>query len=153
MNVVIANDHGAVELKKQIVAWLESAGHRVKNLGIDEETRVDYPDMAAVACAEFKRGEYDFGILLCGTGIGISMSANKINGIRCALVHDRFTAEMARAHNDANFIALGGRVAYTIPVVEIIAAFIDARFEGGRHLQRINKIHDLEVGLGKRSCC
>jgi ribose 5-phosphate isomerase B len=153
MNIVVANDHGGVELKKQIVTWLETQGHRVKNLGMDEETRVDYPDMAAEACAEYKKGNYDFGILLCGTGIGISMAANKINGIRCALVHDRFTAEMARAHNDANFVALGGRVEYGIPVTEILSAFMQATFEGGRHQQRINKIHDLEMGLGRRSCC
>ncbi len=153
MHIVIANDHGAVELKKQLVAWLESAGHSVKNLGIDEETRVDYPDMAAQACAEFRRGGYDFGILLCGTGIGISMAANKIDGIRCALVHDRFTARMARAHNDANFLALGGRVEYAIPVTDIVDAFMSESFEGGRHRQRINKIHDLEIGLGRRGCC
>ncbi len=152
MNIVVANDHGAVELKKQLVEWLKANGHHVKNLGVDDETRVDYPDMAAEACAEYKKGAYDFGILLCGTGIGISMAANKINGIRCALVHDRFTAEMAKAHNNANFIALGGRVGYTVPATEIVATFIATSFEAGRHQQRINKIHDLEIGLGKRSC-
>lgn len=153
MNIVVANDHGAVQLKKDVVAWLEANGHQVVNLGIDKEERVDYPDMASLACAEFKKGSYDFGILLCGTGIGISMAANKIRGIRCALVHDAFTATMAREHNDANFIALGGRVEYAIPVMDIIAAFINAKFEGGRHQQRVNKIHDLEIGLGARTCC
>ncbi len=153
MNIVVANDHGAVELKKRIVAWLESAGHSVKNLGIDEETRVDYPDKAAQACAEYKKGGYDFGILLCGTGIGISIAANKIDGIRCALVHDRFTAEMAKAHNNANFIALGGRVDYALPVTDIVGTFMSTRFEGGRHQERIDKIHGLERHSDTQGLC
>jgi len=153
MRVIIANDHGAVALKKQLAAWLESAGHEVKNLGIEVDEKADYPDMAALACAEYKKGGFDFGILLCGTGIGISMAANKIAGIRCALVHDRFTAEMAKAHNDANFLAMGGRVSYAEPPEEILEAFMKASFEGGRHQGRVNKISDLESGLGRKSCC
>ena len=114
------------------------------NLGVDVEDRVDYPDMAAAACAEYKKGGYDFGILLCGTGIGVSMAANKIEGIRCALIHDRLTATMAREHNDANFVAMGGRVEYAIPPTEILAAFMDAKFQGGRHAGRVAKIAELE---------
>lgn len=144
MHIVIANDHGAVALKKELAAWLKAQGHSIVNLGVDVEDRVDYPDMAAAACAEFKKGGYDFGILLCGTGIGISMSANKIEGIRCALVHDLFTASMAREHNDANFIAMGGRVQYAAPPTEILAAFIDAKFQGGRHAERVAKIMELD---------
>jgi ribose 5-phosphate isomerase B len=144
MKIVIANDHPAVALKKEIVAWLKSKGHEVVNLGVDVEDRVDYPDMAAAACYEFKKGGYDFGILLCGTGIGISIAANKIEGIRCALVHDTFTARMAKAHNDANFIALGARVEYSVPPTDIIAAFMDSSFEGGRHAERVRKIEGLE---------
>lgn len=144
MRIVMANDHGAVALKKEIASWLEAAGHEVRNLGVDDDERVDYPDMAEAACKEFARGGYDFGILLCGTGIGISMAANKIAGIRCALVHDAFTAQMARVHNDANFIALGGRVSYPIPPTAIVEAFMKARFEGGRHTVRIDKIAKLE---------
>jgi ribose 5-phosphate isomerase B len=140
MKIVIANDHGAVELKKRLAAWLRSAGHEVKNLGIDVEERVDYPDMAALACAEYRKGGYDFGILLCGTGIGISIAANKVDGIRCALVHDRFTAKMAREHNDANFLAMGGRVDYAVAPEEILAAFMETKFEGGRHADRVAKI-------------
>jgi ribose 5-phosphate isomerase B len=146
MRVVIANDHGAVALKKELVSWLESKGHEVVNLGIDVEDRVDYPDMAQAACSEYKKGGYDFGILLCGTGIGISMAANKIEGIRCALIHDRFTAAMAREHNDANFVAMGGRVEYALPPAEILAAFMDAEFQGGRHAERVAKIMELDKG-------
>jgi ribose 5-phosphate isomerase B len=144
MRIVVANDHGAVALKKKLVAWLKSKGHEVVNLGVDVEDRVDYPDMAVAACAEYKKGGYDFGILLCGTGIGISIAANKIDGIRCALVWDRFTATMAREHNDANFLAMGGRVEYATPPTEILAAFMDSKFLGGRHSDRVAKITELE---------
>ncbi len=144
MRIVIANDHGAVALKKELASWLISRGQEVVNLGVDVEDRIDYPDMAAAACAEYKKGGYDFGILLCGTGIGVSMAANKIEGIRCALIHDRLTATMAREHNDANFVAMGGRVEYAIPPTEILAAFMDAKFQGGRHAGRVTKVMELE---------
>jgi ribose 5-phosphate isomerase B len=144
MRIVIANDHPAVALKKEIAAWLKAGGHEVVNLGVDVEDRVDYPDMAAAACAEYKKGGYDFGILICGTGIGISIAANKIDGIRCALVHDTFTARMAKAHNDANFIALGARVERSVPAADIVAAFMESSFEGGRHADRVRKIGELE---------
>lgn len=140
MNIIIANDHGAVELKKRLVQWLAKHGHTVKNLGVDAEERVDYPDMAAQAIETWRGGGYDFGILLCGTGIGISMAANRHKGIRCALIHDSFTALMAKEHNDANFIALGGRVQYREKPEEIVEVFMNATFQGGRHEQRINKL-------------
>jgi len=144
MRVVIANDHGAVALKKELLSWLKTEGHEVVNLGVDVEGRVDYPDMAAAACAEYMKGGYDFGIVLCGTGIGVSISANKIAGIRCALVHDVFTASMAREHNDANFIAMGGRVEYSTPPTVMLAAFMDSKFQGGRHAERVAKIMELD---------
>jgi ribose 5-phosphate isomerase B len=144
MRIVIANDHAAVGLKKELLAWLKDKGHDVVNLGVDVEDRVDYPDMAQAACEEYKKGGYDFGILLCGTGIGISIAANKIPGIRCALIHDVFTATLAREHNDANFIALGGRVEYATPPTEMLAAFMGAKFQGGRHTERVEKIMELE---------
>jgi ribose 5-phosphate isomerase B len=144
MRIVIANDHGAVALKKELASWLKEQGHEVVNLGVDVEDRVDYPDMALAACAEFKKGGYDFGVLLCGTGIGISIAANKIDGIRCALVWDRFTATMAREHNDANFLAMGGRVEYPQPPTEILAAFMGSKFQGGRHADRVAKISEME---------
>lgn len=140
MNIVIANDHGAVELKKRLSLWLLKNGHTLKNLGVDSDDRVDYPDMAKRAVREYSQGGFDFGILLCGTGIGISIAANRHRGIRCALVHDCFTAVMAREHNNANFLAFGGRVQYREKPEEILAAFMDASFQGGRHAQRIEKL-------------
>lgn len=143
MNIVIANDHGAVDLKRRLAEWLESHGHTVKNLGVDTEERVDYPDMAELAVKEFAKGGYDLGIVLCGTGIGISIAANKHKGIRCALIHDQFTARMAKEHNDANFIAMGGRVEYQTPPEKILETFLDAEFQGGRHSQRVAKLDAL----------
>ena len=113
-------------------------------MGVNSDDSVDYPDIAVTACEEFKKGGYDFGILLCGTGIGMSITANKIKGIRCAQVHDLFTAEMAKAHNDANFIAFGGRVKYSVPVIKMIEKFMDTKFAGDRHIRRVDKIMDVE---------
>jgi ribose 5-phosphate isomerase B len=140
MNIVIANDHGAVDLKKKLVQWLTKQGHKVKNLGVDTEDRVDYPDMAALAIEEYGKGGYDFGILLCGTGLGISMAANRHKGIRCALVHDSFTALMAKEHNNANFVAMGGRVQYKEKPEDILEVYMNATFQGGRHAERIAKL-------------
>lgn len=142
--VVIANDHGAVELKKMITAHLSMRGYEVNNLGVDEETSVDYPDMAVAACKEYLAGEYEFGIVCCGTGIGISISANKVNGIRCALPQNIFAARMAKEHNNVNFIAFGGRIEYSESVTDMLDAFIDAEHQGGRHANRVRKIMEIE---------
>ena len=143
--IVIGNDHGAVDLKRRLVTFLEQKGYEVVNMGVDSEDDVDYPDIAKITCAEFKKGGYEFGILSCGTGIGISISANKISGIRCALIHDLFTAEKARTHNNANFIALGGRLEFPVTPEEIVGKFIASRFEGEeRHQRRVDKIMELE---------
>lgn len=144
MKIVIANDHGAVALKKEILAHLLSRGYEVSNLGVDAETSVDYPDMAQKAVTEFFTGGYDFGILLCGTGIGISIAANKMSGIRCALPQNVFAARMAKEHNNANFIAFGGRIDYADRVIDMIDAFASASYEGGRHEGRIAKMMSLE---------
>ena len=143
MKIVIANDHGAVALKQHIVAWLKAQGHEVVNLGVDVEERVDYPDQAELAVQEYQKGSYDFGIVCCGTGIGISIAANKHKGIRCALIHDSYTARMAKEHNNANFVAFGGRVEYVEPVEQILSVYINAQFEGGRHTQRVAKLDAL----------
>lgn len=113
-------------------------------MGVNSDDPVDYPDIAVAACEEFRKGGYDFGILLCGTGIGVSMTANKMKGIRCALIHDLFTAEMAKAHNDANFIAFGGRIKYSVPVTQMIEKFMETKFAGDRHSRRVSKIMDTE---------
>jgi ribose 5-phosphate isomerase B len=138
--IIVASDHGAVSLKNEIVSFLKTKKYEIKDMGVYNDNPVDYPDMAILACNEFKKGGYDFGILLCGTGIGVSITANKIKDIRCALIHDLFTAEMAKAHNDANFIAFGGRVKYCIPVTKMIEKFMETKFAGDRHLRRVEKI-------------
>jgi ribose 5-phosphate isomerase B len=143
MRIVMANDHGAVELKTEIAKALRAKGHTVENLGVDNADSVDYPDMAKLAADRFLAGGFDFGILFCGTGIGISMAANKIHGIRCALVHDLFSAEMSKAHNDANFLAFGGRINYAVPVIELIEKYMATTYEGGRHARRVGKIDAL----------
>lgn len=142
--VVIASDHGAVALKSEIISFLKTKSCGVKDMGVNTGVSVDYPDIAVLACEEFKRGGYDFGILLCGTGIGMSIAANKIKGIRCAQIFDLFTAEMAKAHNDANFIAFGGRVKYSVPVTEMIDNFMNTSFASDRHTRRVSKIMDLD---------
>jgi ribose 5-phosphate isomerase B len=138
--VVLSNDHGAVDLKRKVIAHLRGRGFDVVDLGVQDETRVDYPDMADAAVREFQKGGYEFGVLLCGTGIGISIAANRHPGVRCALLYDAFSASMAKAHNDANFIALGGRIEYPVPVETVIDAYLDSSFEGGRHQQRVDKL-------------
>ena len=142
--IVIASDHGAVDLKDEIVAFLKKKSFDVTDLGTHGKTAVDYPDMALAACSEFLKGGYEFGIVLCGTGIGISMAANKVKGIRCALLSDLFTAQMAKAHNNANFIAFGGRITYQEPVAAMIEKFISTDFAGDRHEKRIAKMMAIE---------
>ena len=144
MKIIIANDHGAVELKHRIIRHLEAKGFECKNIGVDTEDSVDYPDMAKKACDLYLSGGYDFGILCCGTGIGISISANKIDGIRCALPQDCFAASMAKQHNNANFIAFGGRIEYKERLEDMLDSFFDNEFEGGRHQKRVDKIMGLE---------
>jgi ribose 5-phosphate isomerase B len=143
--IIIASDHGAVALKEQVILLLIARGCLIKDMGVNyEDPAVDYPDTAVAACEEFKKGGYDFGILLCGTGIGMALAANKVHGIRCAMVHDMCTAEMAKAHNNVNFIAFGGRLKYSVPVTDMIEKFLNTNFEGGRHEQRIAKIMAIE---------
>lgn len=144
MKAVMANDHGAVELAARLKRHMEDRGIEVVYLGTDKEESVDYPDQAEKAVKEYRKGGYDFGVLLCGTGIGISISANKMKGIRCALAQNSYTAEKTKQHNNANFIAFGGRVEYSEPVEAILDSYIDAEFEGGRHERRINKMMALE---------
>ncbi len=142
--IIIASDHGAVSLKDKIISFLTAKGYQIQDMGVNSEESVDYPDVAVDACREFNHGGYDFGILLCGTGIGMSITANKIKGIRCALVHDLFTAEMAKAHNNANFLAFGGRVQYSAPVTAMIEIFMNASFGNERHIRRVSKIKKIE---------
>ena len=143
--VVIGSDHGALSLKTQIITHLSGRGYKVEDCGVFTEESVDYPDTSRKVCEVFLGGSYDFGIVLCGTGIGASIAANKIPGIRCALIHDTFTAEMARAHNDANIIAMGGRVTYTESVASILDSYLEATFLGERHARRVGKLNALDT--------
>ena len=145
MNIVVGSDHGAVDLKEEVKLVLkEFPDIKVVDVGTFSHDPVDYPDIAKMVCEKIISGDCERGVVLCGTGIGISISANKIKGIRCALCSDVFSAKMARAHNDANVLALGGRVLGVGPAGEIVRAFIESKFEGGRHERRVNKIMALE---------
>ncbi len=143
-NIVIASDHGGFALKSEIISFLKTNGCDVKDLGVNTADSADYPNIAVSACEEFNKGGYDFGILLCGTGIGMAIAANKVKGIRCAQIFDDFTAEMAKAHNDANFIALGGRVKYSVPVTKLVEIFMMTTFLNAHHTKRISQIMELD---------
>lgn len=145
MKIAIAADHGGFELKKVIIAHLENLGHNVINLGTDTPDSVDYPDFAEKCAKAVLEDNVDFGIVVCGTGIGISIAANKINGIRCALCTSPETAALAKQHNNANIISLGGRTTDNDTAIKIVDAYISAEFEGGRHQNRVDKIMALET--------
>lgn len=142
--IAIGSDHGGFELKNHIVNYLREKGTEVKDFGVYNEDSVDYPDCAVPVCEAVLSGEYERGILVCGTGIGISISANKIDGIRAALCSDVYSAKMAREHNDANVICLGGRVTGRELAFMIVDTWLSAKHLGGRHANRVAKIHELE---------
>ncbi len=145
MKIIMANDHGAIDLASKFYKNLKKDGYNIIWKGVKENISVDYPDQAELACKEYLNdNSYDFIILLCGTGIGISISANKIKGIRCALPSDIYGAKMAKEHNNANAIAFGGRIEYKEDPYQMLKAFIDSSFQGDRHQRRINKIMTLE---------
>ncbi len=142
--IIVGCDHGGLELKEQVKQHLLDAGEQVEDIGIYEAHSVDYPDIASALCSKLLAGEYAFGILFCGTGIGISIAANKIHGIRCAHVTDEFSARMAKEHNNANVLAMGGRTLGPELACSIVDAYRGAVFAGGRHQNRVDKIHALE---------
>lgn len=142
--IAIGSDHGGFELKNHIVKYLEEKGYDVKDYGVYNEDSVDYPDCAKPVCEAVMSGEAKRGILLCGTGIGISIAANKHKGIRAALCSDVYSAVMSRQHNDANILCMGGRVLGRELAFMITDAWLETEFEGGRHIKRIEKIHEIE---------
>ncbi|MDD4587844.1 MAG: ribose 5-phosphate isomerase B [Heliobacteriaceae bacterium] len=152
MKIAIAGDHGGYRLKEEIKAYFAEeavAGSTlgqavVTDLGAFGDKPVDYPDFGAKVGRAVARGEYDFGIVICGTGIGIAIAANKIRGVRAALCHDPFSARMAREHNDANVLALGERVVGPGLAKAVVAAFFTTPFAGGRHTRRLAKLLALE---------
>ncbi|MDZ5782753.1 ribose 5-phosphate isomerase B [Marinococcus luteus] len=144
MKVALGADHGGYELKEEIKSVLDEAGVEYEDLGCDCSDSVDYPDYAVPVAEKVTAGEVDRGILVCGTGIGMSIAANKVNGIRCALVHDVFSAKMTRAHNDSNVLAMGARVIGSGLAGEIVKAWISTEHVGGRHADRIQKVSAIE---------
>lgn len=144
MKVAIGCDHAAYELKNDIRSFLESEGHSCVDLGTNGPASVDYPDFGRLVSEAVCRGEVERGILICGTGIGMSIVANKFPSIRAALCYDIFTAKMSRMHNDANILVLGARVTGKELAIEITKAWFDCGFDGGRHQNRLDKIIELE---------
>jgi ribose 5-phosphate isomerase B len=142
MRIAIAADHGGYELKEALKRHF--AAYNFTDLGTNSNDSVDYPDYGAALARRVAAGEFDRGILICGSGIGISIAANKVKGIRAALCHNAYTAEMARRHNDANILAMGGRVVDEKTAVEMTEIFLKTEFEGGRHAARVAKISALE---------
>ena len=144
MKVAIGCDHGALALKESVKKVLAELGAEIDDIGTYTEDSVDYPDIAEKVCEKVISGEAERGVVLCGTGIGISMAANKIKGTRCALCGEAYSARMARAHNDANVLALGGRVLGPELAGDVVRTFFTQEFEGGRHARRVGKIMALE---------
>lgn len=138
MKIALGSDHGGFALKREIADWLDQAGHVVVDMGNEGLESVDYPDYADKVCESVLSGDCARGILVCGTGIGMSMVANRHRGIRAALCHDAFTARMSREHNDANVLCLGGRVLGPALALDIVTVWLATAFEGGRHQRRIN---------------
>jgi ribose 5-phosphate isomerase B len=145
--VVIGSDHGGLELKASVSEALRQRGLEVVDLGTDNDGSVDYPDFAEKVAGAVSRGEAACGILVCGTGIGMSIVANKFPGVRAALVTDEYMARMAKEHNNANILVLGGRVLEAMSAARIVAVWLDAVFEGGRHQRRLDKIAQLEADV------
>ena len=144
MKFVVANDHGGIDLQPTVCEKLEELGHEVIHIGTYDKESCDYSDFAVKACEKVVNKEADFAILICGTGLGMSMSANKVKGIRAACVSETFSARMSRAHNNANVLCLGARVIGTEVCKMIVEEFATTEFEGGRHQRRVDKICKIE---------
>lgn len=145
--IAIGSDHGGLELKEAIVKALASRGLDVDDFGTDNGESVDYPDFAEKVAGAVSRGEIKQGVLVCGTGIGMSIVANKFPGVRAALATDEFMAQMAKEHNDANILVLGGRVLAEEKAVKMVNTWLDSSYEGGRHQRRLDKIAQVESAV------
>ena len=140
MKISIGNDHAGPDYKKAIVQYLESKGHQVTNYGTDTEASVDYPDFAHLVATDVVAGKADFGIVICGSGNGIAMAANKHAGVRAGLCWTKEIASLTRLHNDANILSIPARFTSIQQAVEIVDTFLNTEFEGGRHQNRVDKI-------------
>lgn len=142
--IIIGCDHGGFELKNEVIAHLTKRGIEVTDVGIYSTDSCNYPDYARAVCQRIQSGEFERGILVCGTGIGMSIAANKHNGIRAACCSDTFSARMTRLHNNANVLCFGGRVVGAGLACDMVDLFIDTEFEGGRHQTRVDLLADIE---------
>jgi len=142
--ICIACDHAGFEFKQEIVEYLKSEGYEIMDHGCPDENRVDYPDYAAKVTQDVQSGNCEKGILICGTGIGMAITANKFKGIRAASLVDKVSTEMTRKHNDLNVLCLGARIISGDLAKEIVSIFLNTEFEGGRHADRVNKIRSYE---------
>jgi ribose 5-phosphate isomerase B len=145
MKVAIGSDHGGLELKEHVIAVLKELNLEYEDLGTHDRSSCDYPDYAEKVASAVVSGQFDQGILVCGTGIGMSIAANKVPGIRAALCNEIFSAKMARAHNNANILCVGARVVGPSVAQEIVRAYFTSSFEGGRHGLRVDKINALDT--------
>ncbi|MBO5259134.1 MAG: ribose 5-phosphate isomerase B [Agathobacter sp.] len=144
MKIGIGNDHAAVEMKKEIMAYLESMGYEVVNYGTDENASCNYPEYGEKVGRAVVDGDVDCAVLICGTGVGISIAANKVKGVRAAVCSDTATARLVKQHNNANIIAFGQRIVGIELAKDIVKAYLEAEFEGGRHQTRVDMIHEIE---------
>jgi ribose 5-phosphate isomerase B len=142
MRIAIGSDHRGLALKELIKGFISGMGHQTQDFGAYDDQRVDYPDIALAIGKQVSSGQFDYGILICGTGLGMSIAANKVKGIRAALCCDAFMAERARRHNDANILCLGAEREIDYP--EIVRVFLSTNFDEGRHQQRLKKIKKME---------
>lgn len=143
--IIIGSDHAAFTLKQWVIGFLEKRGIPVEDIGVHDEQSADYPDYARIVAGKVSAGEFRRGILLCGTGLGMSMVANKFPNIRAALCNDLFSAKMSRLHNDANILVLGGRVIGDVLAGAIVTAWLETDFEGGRHQRRLELFDRIET--------
>lgn len=144
MKIAIGNDHAAVDLKNQIAEYVRELGHEIVNYGTDTKESCNYPEYGEKVANAVAGGEADCGILICGTGVGISIAANKVNGIRAAVCSDATTARLVKQHNNANIIAFGERIVGSELAKDIVKAYLEAEFMGGRHADRVAMIMDIE---------
>jgi ribose 5-phosphate isomerase B len=145
--IIIASDHGGLELKEAVKSFLNERNIEIRDMGTTNGDSVDYPDFGEKVARAVSRGEAEKGVLICGTGIGMSIVANKFPGVRAALVSDEYTACMAKEHNNANIIVLGGRVQSPEKTRKMVGVWLDAVFEGGRHQRRLDKIAQIEKDI------
>lgn len=144
MKIAIGSDHAGFHLKDEMALFLRGLGHEVEDMGTYTDSSVDYPDFARLVAEEVAAGRAERGLLICGTGMGMGIAANKVDGIRAAVAHNVYTAEMARRHNDANILTIGSRVLTPELAKRVVEVWVNTEFDGGRHVERVRKIERME---------